>query len=174
MNKEKFLIIVCIIIVLSAVALRIFSKVEKQTAVPAVYQTATSTNIATPTNSATSTNVATSVNDENNSASTSEIIISSPASGALVTSPLSVSGQAKGNWFFEANLPVKLLDENDNIILAHFATATSDWMTTEFVPFQGELNFTTTSTTGYLLISKDNPSGLPENDAAIRIPVRFR
>jgi hypothetical protein len=47
-------------------------------------------------------------------------------------------------------------------------------MTMEFVPFTAILNFTTTATSGYLVIAKDNPSGLPENDASLKIPVNFK
>jgi len=107
-------------------------------------------------------------------ASTTEITITQPLANEVIKSPLIVKGLAKGNWFFEANLPLKLIDENDGLILAHFGTAQSDWMTDQLVPFEGELRFTTTATSGYLLISKDNPSDLPQNDAAIRIPVKFK
>jgi spore germination protein GerM len=56
----------------------------------------------------------------------------------------------------------------------HYAQAQGDWMTTNFVPFSSTLTFSTPTTpTGILVLQKDNPSGLPENDAEIRIPVRF-
>jgi len=201
MNKGKFLIAVCIVIVIAAVALRIFYK--EDTSTPNPESTASTTGTISPENTASSTETPLLGSDRDEhgcigtagyawcgvkekcirffeepceilAASTSEIAIFSPLPGTVLASPFSVSGQAKGTWFFEANLPVKLLDENDNIILAHFATATSDWMTEALVPFAGELAFTTAATSGYLLISKDNPSDLPQNDAAIRIPVKFK
>lgn len=102
-----------------------------------------------------------------------EIIISSPQPGEVVSSPLVVTGQAKGSWFFEASLPVKLLNTNGETIMTAPAQAEGDWMTNELVPFKAILNFNATSSAGYLLVSKDNPSGLSENDASMRISVKF-
>lgn len=106
----------------------------------------------------------------------SEVMISKPLAGAVVTSPLMVTGRAKGTWFFEASLPVKLVDATGLVIAATPGQAQSDWMTEAMVPFKAELTFTasTTATSGYLIIAKDNPSGLPENAAAVRIPVKFK
>jgi hypothetical protein len=48
-------------------------------------------------------------------------------------------------------------------------------MTPAFVPFEATLSFTPpASRTGTLILAKDNPSGLPEHAAELRIPVRFR
>ncbi|HPA25400.1 MAG TPA: Gmad2 immunoglobulin-like domain-containing protein [bacterium] len=101
------------------------------------------------------------------------IQIASPRPNAEVSSPLNISGQARGNWFFEASFPVSLVDENNNILASGLATAEGDWMTEDFVPFQAELNFSlkTASTTGYLLLKKDNPSGLKQNDDFLKLPV---
>jgi spore germination protein GerM len=49
-----------------------------------------------------------------------------------------------------------------------------EWMTEEYVPFEATLSFNPPQTeTGTLILSKDNPSGLPEHDDELRIPVRF-
>ena len=54
------------------------------------------------------------------------------------------------------------------------AQAQSDWMTEDFVPFKAQLNFATSSTEqGVLILEKDNPSGLPENDDELQIPIIF-
>ena len=103
-----------------------------------------------------------------------EVTVTSPAAGALIASPLKVSGSALGTWFFEASLPLKLVDANDNLITSSPATAQGEWMTTSSVPFTGTLTFTTEATSGFLIVAKDNPSGLPENDAAFPVPVRFK
>jgi len=97
-----------------------------------------------------------------------------PQPNEIIKSPYEISGLAPGNWFFEASMPIKLIT-NDNLeIMATSAQALSDWMTTDFVPFSANLIFTTRATSGYLLISKDNPSGLPQNAGEYRIPVRFK
>jgi len=103
-----------------------------------------------------------------------EIMILNPKQNQLVASPLKVEGQAKGTWFFEASLPVKLFDDNNNLIVAHYGTAEGDWMTEKPVKFNSDFVFSTTATSGYLVVSKDNPSGLPQNDASIKVPVRFK
>ena len=107
-------------------------------------------------------------------ATSSDITVTSPQAYQTITSPLNISGQAKGTWYFEASFPIKLLDGNGNQIAQTIATAQSDWMTTNFVPFTAVLNFVTPSTaTGTLIFEKDNPSGLPANADQISIPINF-
>lgn len=97
-----------------------------------------------------------------------------PSPNDTVTSPLKVTGEARGTWYFEASFPVKLTDTNGTVIATGIAQAQSDWMTEEFVPFEAQLEFTTPQTdTGTLILQRDNPSSLPEHDASISIPVRF-
>jgi hypothetical protein len=102
------------------------------------------------------------------------IIVDNPASGQTVSSPLTITGKARGIWFFEADFPIYLLDANGNIIASHYGQAQGEWMTEDFVPFIAEIIFENPGTeTGTLILEKDNPSGLEENDAKIEIPVRF-
>lgn len=100
-------------------------------------------------------------------------ILLQPNSEDVLSSPLIVKGEAPGYWFFEANLPVKLLDESGNLIVTAPANAVGDWMTEDFVPFESLLEFQTTATSGYLVIQNDNPSGLAENSKMVSFPVRF-
>lgn len=94
--------------------------------------------------------------------------------GQLVTSPLALTGEAK-LWYFEASFPVFLYDANGAQLAAEPATAQGEWMTTEFVPFEVTLIFDQpTTSTGELVFMKDNPSGEPEFDEEVRVPVRFR
>lgn len=94
--------------------------------------------------------------------------------GDKVTSPLTITGQARGTWFFEASFPITLVDANGEELATAIAQAQSEWMTTDFVPFKADLSFPKPKTTsGTLIIKKDNPSGLPEHDAELRIPVNF-
>lgn len=93
----------------------------------------------------------------------------------IVQSPLTVTGRARGNWYFEADFPVKLLDANGSILAQAPAQAQGNWMTTEYVPFSATLNFSKPSgSTGTLVLEKNNPSGLPENADELRIPVKFQ
>lgn len=94
--------------------------------------------------------------------------------GSRLQSPVTITGQARGMWYFEASFPVRLLDGNGNEIALAPAQAQDDWMTEEFVPYSVTLTFTQPSTpTGTLVLENDNPSGLPENSKKIEIPVTF-
>ena len=102
------------------------------------------------------------------------IQITSVSAGQEITSPLVIEGEARGSWYFEASFPVRLLDGNGQIIAQMPVQALGEWMTSEFVPFRAVLTFAKPSTaTGTLILHNDNPSGLPENDRFMRIPVRF-
>lgn len=103
------------------------------------------------------------------------IMIESLRENQLIASPLTVTGKARGNWYFEASFPVALLDGNGKQIAITPAQAQGEWMTTEYVPFSVTLTFTAPSTPmGTLVFQKDNPSGLPEFDAEVAVPIRFR
>ena len=103
-----------------------------------------------------------------------QIRVTKPQPNQLVESPLMIEGEARGTWFFEATFPVKLLDANGDVIATYFAQAQGEWMTEDFVLFKAQLIFEKPVTdTGVLLLEKDNPSGLTENDANIEIPVSF-
>jgi hypothetical protein len=102
------------------------------------------------------------------------IQITKPRPNETIQSPLEIKGEARGYWFFEADFPVKLLDENGELIASGIAQAQGDWMTEDFVPFESILEFEVPETDkGVLILEKDNPSGLPENADELRIPVRF-
>lgn len=102
------------------------------------------------------------------------IRIDTPRPTQQVSSPLQISGQARGSWFFEASFPVKLLDASGATFASGIATAQGEWMTTEFVPFTATLEFSASAgSAGTLVLQKDNPSGLPEHDDQLIVPVKF-
>ncbi len=102
------------------------------------------------------------------------IRIESPKPNQTITSPLIITGEARGTWYFEASFPVSLLDSEGNQVAEGSAQALGEWMTEDFVPFEAELTFTASGTeSGTLILEKANPSGLPENADELRIPVRF-
>lgn len=109
------------------------------------------------------------------------IRIDSPRPNEEISSPLTIRGEARGTWFFEATFPVTLTDWDGLIIAEHYAEAQGEWMTEDFVPFEATLEFDSPygedspdfMRRGALILQKDNPSGLPEHDDALEIPVRF-
>jgi hypothetical protein len=85
---------------------------------------------------------------------------------------LELGGRIEGSWFFEGRLPVKLFDDKGNLISEGTAVARGEWMTDEKVPF--DVSFPNTNLrSGTLLFSKDNPSGLPQNEQSVSIPFSF-
>lgn len=97
-----------------------------------------------------------------------------PTRNATATSPLTITGEARGTWYFEASFPIRLYDAEGELLGTSIAQAEGDWMTENFVSFSSVLSFTPPSTnTGTLVLQKDNPSGLPEHDKEVRIPVTF-
>jgi len=102
------------------------------------------------------------------------IRVDNPRQNQTITSPLTITGQARGNWFFEAVFPIKLYDSDGSLLATAIAQTKSDWMTEEFVPFTAELEFKATGQgSGFLVLEKDNPSGLPEYDDQLQIPILF-
>lgn len=102
-----------------------------------------------------------------------------PGIDELVSSPLVVKGEARGMWFFEGDFPVILTNWDGLIIAEGIAKAKTDWMTEEYVSFEAELKFEKPefigdfSRRGSLILQKDNPSGLSENDDALEITIFF-
>jgi len=175
MNKKHFLLIAAVIILVSAVFLRVKTRLESQDSLSKIEKSTVSSEAFIKDNA--SSEIRAIVDSEFPVVENVKVLISNPQAGQLITSPLLIQGRISGNWFFEASLPIKLVDNNGSIIAEHYALADGDWMTTELVDFSGILEFDLNSVipdNGYLIIAKDNPSGLPEHDGAIRMPVRFR
>lgn len=103
------------------------------------------------------------------------IRVDAPQPDGIIRSPYLVRGEARGRWFFEASFPIELRDSSGNLITRVIAEAQSDWMTDEFVRFESVLTFSVPAGTrsGTLVFVKDNPSGLPEHDDSLEVPIRF-
>ncbi|MFZ2682225.1 MAG: Gmad2 immunoglobulin-like domain-containing protein [Patescibacteria group bacterium] len=113
--------------------------------------------------------------DEDETAEIEDLItVSTPFINAEINSPVTVEGEARGNWYFEASFPIKVYDSNQVLLGTGIATAQGDWMTVNFVPFTASITFTpSTTATGTLVLEKDNPSGLPIHDNSLVIPITF-
>ena len=106
------------------------------------------------------------------------IRLTSPLPNTVISSPLTITGVARGNWFFEASFPIALTDWDGRIIAETIATAEGDWMTADFVPFTATLAFDPADAGAYsdratLILQKENASGLPEHDDALEIQLRL-
>lgn len=101
------------------------------------------------------------------------IVVASPIKDSEVSSPLSVAGRARGSWFFEGSFPILIQDSYGNIVAESHATAQGTWTSKDFVKFVGNLQFSNyiKGSKASLILKRDNPSGLTENDDSIVIPI---
>ncbi len=106
------------------------------------------------------------------------IVVDTPLPGALVGEPITITGRARGNWFFEGSFPVVVTDWDGLIIGEGYATAKGEWMTTEYVPFSATVTYVLPSDTPYrrgtVILQKNNASDDRTLDNALEIPVNFK
>ena len=95
--------------------------------------------------------------------------------GQEVAFPFTLTGEARGSWYFEGSFPVRVEDGNGDNLVERSAQAQGEWMTEDFVPFAAILSPSVAIPSGeaILVIEKANASGLPEHADAIRIPIRI-
>ena len=98
-----------------------------------------------------------------------------PVANSIIRSPLTIKGRLPSSWMFEGVFPIKLLDSKSNLILQGQGREVipGSWQSDAFIEFTAVLTFKTNDTKGFLVLVKDNPSGLPENDASLTIPIFF-
>lgn len=102
------------------------------------------------------------------------IKVSYPKPFQEVKGKFTVRGEARGSYFFEAGFPVEIeLENGEN--KQFFATALGDWMTTDFVPFEAEIDLSDIPDQEVIVrLIRANPSGMPENDMRIELPVTVK
>lgn len=104
-------------------------------------------------------------------ASADLLVIENPTPDSVTGKEFTVTGMARGFWFFEASFPMRVLDKDGKVLVTAVAQAQDEWMTEKFVPFKATVLIPSTYTgKATLVLMKDNPSGLPENDASVSIP----
>lgn len=83
-----------------------------------------------------------------------------------------LTGSITGGWFFEGELPVRVLNEDMEILDTLSAKATEDWMTEKEVTFELKLDVDIQDSSKVILrFERSNPSGLVENDDYVDFPV---
>lgn len=95
--------------------------------------------------------------------------VTTPASGARVTSPLQVSGVAPANWFFENQFPVRLEDASGAEIASAPATPRVSW--TDPGPKEYDATLTFTATGPATLVLEEDMPGEGNEPRQVRIPV---
>jgi hypothetical protein len=102
-------------------------------------------------------------------------IVSSPSANMKVVSPLKVTGTVPAGWMFEGVFPIKLLDANQKLIVQGQAKekVAGSWQSGGPVDFTATLTFKASTGSGTLVLSNDNPSGIPSNSKSFEVPVSF-
>lgn len=107
--------------------------------------------------------------------STDQIVIDSPKAGETVGTTFTVVGKARGYWYFEASFPMRVFASSGVLLKEMPVQADGEWMTEEFVPFSETVTVPPgTKGEALLILYNDNPSGLPENDATVSIPIYIK
>lgn len=106
-----------------------------------------------------------------------------------MTSPVRLSGEAVGPWYFEGSFPVSVVAQDGTVLGQGFVSAQAEWMVDGLVPFTGEVEFeapaggsrdqasadeqgrAASALPVTLVLARDNPSDLPEHDAALHVMV---
>ncbi len=100
-----------------------------------------------------------------------------PLNNKTISSPLNIQGEARGNWFFEASFPIKMIDENGKEIPLNinYITTDKEWFTEDYISFSEKITFDKPDTkNGTLILKKANPSGMPEKEEKLEIPIKFK
>jgi len=96
-------------------------------------------------------------------------IVDAPALGARVTSPLTITGTAPGNWYFENQFPVRLLDAQGAVIAEGPATPRVSWTDPGDKQFDATLTFSVTADTPATLVLEEDMPGEGNAPRQVRI-----
>lgn len=96
-----------------------------------------------------------------------------------ISNTTKIQGAIPGSWYFEAIAQYRLFSESYEVIGLGYVEALSDWMTTQRVPFELELNASSIGYTGsgVLVIESENVEGGEEGEKRVKrmyIPVEIR
>lgn len=99
-----------------------------------------------------------------------EVEIREPAVGSPVSGKFVIKGSVPGFWYFEAITGYKILDKNNIPLTEGTITALSDWMTTQRVPFQLELDTDDIDYVGQavFVIESENVQGDEEGELKVK------
>lgn len=101
-----------------------------------------------------------------------DLVSFSITSGQKVSGIMKITGSVKNGYFFEGNILINVLDANKNVLKKSNAMATTDWMTSGPVSFEGNIDFSGLQKgPAYIEVHNDNPSDIRVNDKSILVPI---
>lgn len=105
-------------------------------------------------------------------ASGDTVLVDTPIAGAAVGRQFSLSGKARGAWYFEGSFPYQILNKDGALLTQGAVQAQGDWMSTDFVPFSADVTIPGAYTgAATVLLHNDNPSGDSANAASVSYPI---
>lgn len=98
-----------------------------------------------------------------------------PQINSEINSPLNMNGRVPAGWMFEGSSPVKILGEDRKLIAQGHATEVipGSWTSGQEIEFITDIKFSTNDKNGFIVLEKDNPSGLEENADLYEFSVKF-
>ncbi len=115
------------------------------------------------------------VEEDNHVALKDYIEVTDPKPYSVITSPFKVEGKARGSWYGNNRLTIKLLDSNQKLLVEKSVFALSDTSSDVMVPFVAAVDFRGDNLDrGKLLIEKVSLVDIPGKNGPLTIPIRFR
>lgn len=163
MAKFSNIVIILLLVVIALLVWLAFVKPAQAPVIPAPVATTTPTQTENPD----TTPIETGTKPLHE-----KIVVTSPKSNANVQKTFTVTGKAPGNWFFEASAPYVVTTPEGDKIAQGTIQAVGEWMTTDLVDFKASVSTNPAySGPATLVLMKDNPSGMPEHDDSLEIPI---
>ena len=91
--------------------------------------------------------------------------------GDSFSSPMTVTGVAPNDWYFEAIFPVELVDASGEVLAEAPAEAQSDWMQEGPIAFRADLAFEVDEPVEAELVLQEDMPGDGEEPRELRVPV---
>ncbi len=103
------------------------------------------------------------------------LILDNIKSGDTVDLGFEVKGSVTGDWFFEGTFPVRVLNQQGEIVETLSAEALEEWTTEEAVPFSFKIDMDLEEESIVVLkFEKSNPSDLEESNDSAEITVTLK
>ncbi len=105
---------------------------------------------------------------------TDMIRVRTPQPGATIASPLLIEGEVHTSWYLGSDFPVRLETPDGEVLAAVPATVQTERISENYVPFEVALVFgSTTATTGYVILDREDTAVLIDEYDVHTIPVLF-
>ncbi len=105
-----------------------------------------------------------------------DLLVFQPQAQQKILPPLTITGQARGYWFYNNEFPVIVYDSTDTAIAYGVAKTTADTNTKEFLPFTAvieEYTFLPAKKRGYILFQRSTGDIQQGRQNTARVPIQF-